>query len=189
MRETLSAPTSMQGLLRYFHRSRAASAEKHLCARGNALWTHIRNFVCKGKVGRRVGCGFPGGCVGAGSVLPGCLSPRLSLSLCCQLHLRKGKGFFCRPCWFPFFKTPNGGVDLSLSLGAERIAPAPFLPGWPGHDGGGDGAAVQSPHPILPLLVWLSAPEPRALLAPGCGRALLSPPPASLGEAVTWGSL
>lgn len=53
MRETLSAPTAMRGLLRYFHRSRAACAEKHLCARGTTLWTHIRNLMCKGKVGRR----------------------------------------------------------------------------------------------------------------------------------------
>ena len=57
MRETPSAPAAMQGLLRYFHPSRAsrsqlASAEKHLCARGTALWTHIRNLICKGKVGR-----------------------------------------------------------------------------------------------------------------------------------------
>lgn len=51
MREALSAPATMQGLLRYFHRSRAASADKHLCARGTTLWTHIRNLVCKGKVG------------------------------------------------------------------------------------------------------------------------------------------
>lgn len=55
MRETPSAPAAMQGLLRYFHpsrasRSRLASAEKHLCARGTALWTHIRNLICKGKL-------------------------------------------------------------------------------------------------------------------------------------------
>lgn len=66
MRETPSAPAAVQGLLRYFHpsrvgRSRLAFAEKHLCARGTALWTHIRNLVCKGKVGRWVCHGFPGG--------------------------------------------------------------------------------------------------------------------------------
>lgn len=76
MRESPSTPAAMQSLLRYFHpswagRSRVASAEKHLCARGTALWTHIRNLVCKGKVG----CGGlrrPQGCIGAGSLLPGC---------------------------------------------------------------------------------------------------------------------
>lgn len=65
MQETPFAPAAMQGLLRYFHPSRAGrsqlgSAEKHLCAWGTALWTHIRNLVCKGKVGRRVCHGFPG---------------------------------------------------------------------------------------------------------------------------------
>ncbi|XP_006750184.1 breakpoint cluster region protein-like isoform X2 [Leptonychotes weddellii] len=55
MRETPFAPAAMQCLLRYFHpsragRSRLALAEKHLCARGTALWTHIRNLVCKGKL-------------------------------------------------------------------------------------------------------------------------------------------
>lgn len=59
MRELLPAPAGLQGLLRYFHhgradRSRAASTQKHLCAHGSALWTHIRNLVRKGKVGR--GC-------------------------------------------------------------------------------------------------------------------------------------
>lgn len=79
MRETPSAPAAMQGLLRYFHpsragRSRPASADKPLCAWGTALWTHIRNFVCKGKVGRWVCHGFLGGpCRGRGAFV-------------CQLH-------------------------------------------------------------------------------------------------------
>ncbi|KAK2121216.1 hypothetical protein P7K49_002602 [Saguinus oedipus] len=65
MRESPSPPATMQGLLRYFHpswagRSRAASTEKHLRARGTTLWTHIRNLVLKGKVGRHVGCGSSG---------------------------------------------------------------------------------------------------------------------------------
>jgi hypothetical protein len=62
MRKSPSTPTTMQNLLRYFHlswasQSRVASAEKHVCARGTALWTCIRDLVCKGKVGQRVGPG------------------------------------------------------------------------------------------------------------------------------------
>lgn len=68
MRETPSAPAAVQGLLRYFHRSRAACAEKHLCARGTALWTHIRNLMCKGKVGQWVW--VSAGLCRAGSLLP-----------------------------------------------------------------------------------------------------------------------
>lgn len=50
-------PIAMQGLIRFFYprrasRSRIASAEKQLCARGTALWTHIRCLVCRGKVGQ-----------------------------------------------------------------------------------------------------------------------------------------
>ncbi|CAH6789810.1 Bcr [Phodopus roborovskii] len=45
----------MQGLIRFFYpsrasRSRIASAEKQLCARGTTLWTHIRCLVCRGKL-------------------------------------------------------------------------------------------------------------------------------------------
>ncbi|XP_032458284.1 breakpoint cluster region protein isoform X2 [Phocoena sinus] len=46
---------ALQGFLRYLHPSRAgrrrvASVEKHLCACGTALWTHIRSLVCKSKL-------------------------------------------------------------------------------------------------------------------------------------------
>lgn len=60
MRETPCAAT-LQGLLRYLlptgrtGQSRATSVEKHLCAHGTALWTHIRSLVRKGKVGLRSG--------------------------------------------------------------------------------------------------------------------------------------
>ncbi|XP_059751017.1 breakpoint cluster region protein isoform X1 [Balaenoptera ricei] len=54
MRETPCA-AALQGFLRYLHPSRAgrrrvASVEKHLCACGTALWTHIRSLVCKSKL-------------------------------------------------------------------------------------------------------------------------------------------
>lgn len=82
----LSAPATMQGLLRCFHprwggRSRVASAEKYLCARGTDLWTCIRNLVSKGKVGQ-VGQVGRAGCARAGSLPSRCLSCLLSLSLC-----------------------------------------------------------------------------------------------------------
>lgn len=57
MRESLAAPAAMRGLLRYFHSSWAgrSQAETQLCcARRTTLWTHIRNLVRKGKVGRRL---------------------------------------------------------------------------------------------------------------------------------------
>lgn len=71
MRESLCAPAAMQGLLQYLHprragRSLVASAEKHLYARGTALWTHIRDLVCRGKVGQQVGLGFQVGWEGRG---------------------------------------------------------------------------------------------------------------------------
>lgn len=95
MRETPSAPAALQGLLRYFHRSRAACAEKHLCARGTALWTHIRNLMCKGKVGQWVWVSA-GLCRGRVSVARR-LSHLLSLSLCLLAELAnsqfwRGKG-------------------------------------------------------------------------------------------------
>lgn len=83
------APVAMQGFIRFFYpsrasRSRVASAEKQLCARGTALWTHIRCLVCKGKVGQS-GPGVPGGLGRGGSRHPWrrqLLSlPRCSLSL------------------------------------------------------------------------------------------------------------
>ncbi|XP_061026178.1 breakpoint cluster region protein isoform X1 [Eubalaena glacialis] len=54
MRETPCA-AALQGFLRYLHPSRAgprqvASVEKHLCACGTALWTHIRSLMCKSKL-------------------------------------------------------------------------------------------------------------------------------------------
>lgn len=61
MRELLAAPTAMQGLLGYFHSSWAgrSQAETQLCcARRTTLWTHIRNLVRKGQVGRQVGRGL-----------------------------------------------------------------------------------------------------------------------------------
>lgn len=50
-------PIAMKGLIRFFYpsrgsRSRITSAEKQLCARGTALWTHVRCLVCRGKVGQ-----------------------------------------------------------------------------------------------------------------------------------------
>lgn len=62
MRKSLSVPTAMQGLLRYFCPSQAgcsrvASAEKRLCARGTDLWDFIRNLVYRGKVGWQMGLG------------------------------------------------------------------------------------------------------------------------------------
>lgn len=64
-------PVAMQGLIRFFYpgrasRSRIASAEKRLCARGTALWTHIRCLVCRGKVGSQ-GLGIPGRLGGVGT--------------------------------------------------------------------------------------------------------------------------
>lgn len=88
MRESLSALATMPGLLRYFHSSRAgqSQAEKHLCcARSSALWTYIRNLVCKGKVGQRVGRGLPGGTLGQG---PCCLD----VSCTCQFSVLKERG-------------------------------------------------------------------------------------------------
>lgn len=96
MRETPCA-AALQGFLQYLHPSRAgrrrvASVEKHLCACGTALWTHIRSLVFKSKVGLRVGRGFRGGWCQAGSLPPGvglcsppCPSPgRLGLGCVCQ---------------------------------------------------------------------------------------------------------
>ncbi|KAH0518111.1 Breakpoint cluster region protein [Microtus ochrogaster] len=53
--DKLMGKGQLQGLIRFFYpsrasRSRIASAEKQLCARGTALWTHIRCLVCKGKL-------------------------------------------------------------------------------------------------------------------------------------------
>ncbi|KAK7800420.1 hypothetical protein U0070_009996 [Myodes glareolus] len=53
--DKLMGKGQLQGLIRLFYpsrasRSRIASAEKQLCARGTALWTHIRCLVCKGKL-------------------------------------------------------------------------------------------------------------------------------------------
>ena len=122
MREALSAPATMQGLLRYFHRSRAASADKHLCARGTTLWTHIRNLVCKGKVGwgwALVSLGGGGGCVRAGSLLPRGLSQFLSLSLCLSAasassQLLRGRGPVMTGLWGERegFLLPNLPVSL-----------------------------------------------------------------------------
>lgn len=71
MRESLSAPAAMHGLLRYLHprragRSLVATAEKHLYARGTALWTHIRDLVCRGKVGQQMDIDFQVGWEGRG---------------------------------------------------------------------------------------------------------------------------
>lgn len=90
----LSAPAAVQGVLRYFHpsrvgRSRLVSAEKHLCARGTALWTYIRNLVCKGKVGRGVCHGFPGEAMSGQG--PCCLDVVLRCSAC-WLHWERGPG-------------------------------------------------------------------------------------------------
>lgn len=52
MRKAPAAPAAVRGLLRCFHRSPAACADKHLCAPGTTLWAHLRNLLCKGKVGR-----------------------------------------------------------------------------------------------------------------------------------------
>ena len=90
MREALSAPATMQGLLRYFHRSRAASADKHLCARGTTLWTHIRNLVCKGKVGwgwALVSLGGGGAVSGQGLCCPGVSVSSCPCPFACLLRL------------------------------------------------------------------------------------------------------
>lgn len=88
MRESLSAPAVMQSLLRYFSPSQAGRkwnrvtpAEKRLCARGTALWNHIRNLVCRGKVGQQVGF-VPGGQGRVGYLSPRCLRQLLLLSFC-----------------------------------------------------------------------------------------------------------
>lgn len=120
MRESLSAFATMPGLLRSFHSSCAgrSQAEKHLCcARSSALWTYIRNLLCKGKVGQRAGRGLPRGTLGQG---PCCwMSAALANSRFlkregpsdyCSLE-RKGRASPAQPACFPFFKTPSGGVE------------------------------------------------------------------------------
>lgn len=144
MRDTPSAPTAAQGLLRYFHpswagRSRAASAEKHLCARGMALWTCIRSLTCKGKVGRRVCQGLQGGPRGAGSCSvppPALHSVPLLVWYRVWFSRGEGPGDYCSlegkgrvasvetASVSPFLKTPRV-VQLSLSLGTGGTAPAP----------------------------------------------------------------
>lgn len=150
MRESPSTPAAMQSLLRYFHpswagRSRVASAEKHLCARGTALWTHIRNLVCKGKVG----CGGlrrPQGCIGAGSLLPGCQlrSP--------VLGSRGKRGSVVTALWEEREGHLLQNMLVSLSKTLSGCADSPFpgvqeeqrlpLSSW----SGGHGAPVYSPH-------------------------------------------
>lgn len=88
MRKAPAAPAAMRGLLRCFHRSPGVCVDKHLCAPGTTLWTHLRNLLCKDKVGRRGRGVSPGGTVSGRG-----LRPLLSLSLCWSAALAKSQFF------------------------------------------------------------------------------------------------
>lgn len=140
MRESPSSPAAMQSLLRYFHpsragRSRVASAEKHLCARGTALWTHIRNLVCKGKVG----CGglrCPRGGIGAGSLLPGhqvrspVLGSRGRRGSVITVLWREREGCLLQNMLVSLFKTLTGCADSPFpGVQEEQHLPPSLLGG------------------------------------------------------------
>lgn len=133
MRESPSAPAAVQSLLRYFHpswagRSRVASAEKHLCARGTALWTHIRNLVCKGKVG----CGglrCPQGLLGRQLRSP-VLGSRGKRGSVITVLWREREGRLLQNMLVSLFKTLSGCADSPFpGVQEEQHLPPSFLGG------------------------------------------------------------
>lgn len=154
MQETPCA-AALQGFLRYLHPSRAgrrrvASVEKHLCACGAALWTHIRSLVCKSKVGLRVGRDFwvggarQGPCrpVSGSVPLPVPLLVGWGWAVCASLCpgkrrgerglvitvLWKGrKGIFLLPC-FPVYNCQMWWETVPF-LGSRKNRACP-LPSW-----------------------------------------------------------
>lgn len=169
MQETPCA-AALQGFLRYLHPSRAgrrrvASVEKHLCACGTALWTHIRSLVCKSKVGLRVGRGFLGGWCQAGSLPPGvglcsppCPSPgRLGLGCVCQslsweeergeglsdYRSLEGKERYLSAAVFPCLQLPDVVGNRPFPWEQEEPCLPPSFLGGQDTGAGGEGPAVR----------------------------------------------